>query len=106
MTETTLVHGPNGDTLGAMKVFIPTLTPGTLVAYLKVGIALGITAFVPAVAFSEYCQVKLVAGFDAEITSKFAAAGVVENKVDDNLRTLTSLCAQGYFNGRYLEELK
>lgn len=106
-TEATQVQGLTGDTLGAMTTVISTLTTGILVAYLSCWrIALVITGLVPAVAFSEYAQVKLISGFDADSASKFAAAGAVANEAVDSLTTVTSLGAQGYFIGRYLEELK
>lgn len=106
-TEASLVQGLTGDTLGAITFVLSALTTGLLVAYLSCWeVALVITAMVPLMALSESIQVKMLAGFDADSGSKFAAAGAIASEAIDNLDTVTSLGIQRYFIDRYEEELK
>lgn len=106
-TEPTLVKGITGDTLGAASLVIATLLTGFLVAFLSCWrVALVVTVIFPFMAISEAAQIKLISGFDADSSKKFAQAGAVASEAVDNFDTVCAIGAQDVFIDRYNEELK
>lgn len=105
--ESTLVQGVTGDTLGAGAMVTSTLLSGFLIAFLSCWrVALVVTVIFPFMAVSEAAQIKLVSGFDADSSKKFAKAGAVASEAVDNFDTLSAVGAQDYFIDKYNKELE
>lgn len=106
-TESTLVKGITGDTLGSSSLVVATLLTGFLIAFLSCWrVALVVTVVFPFMAVSEAAQVKLMSGFDADSNKKFAQAGAVASEAVDNFDTVCAIGAQDFFIDRYNDELK
>lgn len=106
-TESTLVKGITGDTLGSSAVVCGTLLTGFLVAFISCWrVALVVTVVFPFMAVSEATQTKLMAGFDSDSNKKFAKAGAVASEAVDNFDTVSAIGVHDVFVQRYNEELK
>ena len=106
-TESTLVEGITGSTLGGSSLVASTLLTGFLVAFLACWrVALVVTVIFPFMAVSEATNIKMMQGFDSDAKTKFAKAGAVASEAVDNYDTLSAIGVQDVFIERYNKELE
>jgi ATP-binding cassette, subfamily B (MDR/TAP), member 1 len=105
-TESTLVKGITGNSLGIITFTLSTVGLGVGIAFAACWrLALVVLSLIPFVAAGGYFQVKMMSGFDAGSKREFASAGSVASEAVDNIRTVTSLGIQDIFIDRYAETL-
>lgn len=106
-TESTMVEGLTGTTLGGIALVTSTILTGFLIAFLSCWrIALVVMAIFPLMAVSEATNIRMMQGFDSDSKTKFAAAGAVATEAVDNFDTVNAIGVQDVFIDRYGKELE
>lgn len=106
-TESTLVRGVTGDTLGILSFAVSSILTGFIISYVSCWrVALVVTAVFPLMAVTGALQLKMMTGFDADSEKKFAGAGAVASEAVDNIDTVTAIGVQDVFIDKYNSELE
>lgn len=105
-TESNLVKGLTGDTLGSAAVMTSTLLSGFIIAFISCWrVSLVVLAVLPLLGISEAANIKLISGFDADNAKRYDNCGAILSEALSNYESVTSLSAQTYFLDIYNRDL-